>query len=245
MAMTRAEIIERIKFDLGYPTIKIEIDDTAWGAIFSRTLSWFKAKKGLIGCTEVYLVEGVYEYDYPNDANEIVDVIFPTQDTLSMITSLCFFDIIPIYGYSLGGAWYSPGAFRFDSSQYVQLLQALEQRRRVLNSEASWYDECRKIIVTTKSPLVGGRMRILYKKDTIDIPDFFDARDQDMVYRYALATAKMVLGRTLRKYSQYPSAGGMINTDGGDLIADAKEEIAVLEEEIIGSQGNAGGIVTG
>lgn len=243
--MTQDEVIERIKFELGYPTVKLELDDTAWNSIITRALSWFKAKKGLIGCTQVTLLEGITEYDYPVDANEIIEVTFPTQDTLSMITSLCFFDIIPIYGYSLGGAWYSPGAFRFDSSQYVQLLQALEQRRRVLNSEASWYDECRKIIVTTKSPLVGGKMLILYKKITISVTDLFDARDQDMFYRYALATTKTVLGRILRKYSQYPSAGGSINTDGADLIADAKEEFAVLEEEIIGSQGNAGGIVTG
>lgn len=242
--MTRDELIERIKFELGWPTVKVEIDDTAWGAIITRTLSWFKARKGLIGYTKIASISGIMEYDYPTDASEIVDIAFPIRDSLAAITSLCFFDVIPIYGYSLGGAWYTPGAFRFDSSQYVQLMQSLEQRRRVLNSEPGWIDYGDgKIRMTSMAP-ADGEMIVFYKKKNVDIPDFI-GRDEDLVYRYALAIAKLVLGRTLRKYSSYPAANGAINTDGEALMADAKEEIEKLEDEIIGSQGNAGGIVTG
>lgn len=240
--MERAEVKEEILFELGYPTVKVEIDDTAWDAIFSRSLRWFKAKKGIIHCAQIPVTSGIREYDFPPDSYEIVEVILPVRDSSTALFNLCFFDVIPLGNFGVGGVGWHSG-FRFESSSYAQLMQSLEMRRRVFSAEPGWIEQCGKILITMSNP-PDGNMTVLFKADNIDIPDL-KGRDEDLIFRYCLATAKMVLGRLLRKYGVYPAAGGPINTDGAELIADAKEEIEKLEEEIIGSQDNAGGIVVG
>ena len=249
---TREDFINETKMDLGYPTVKVELDDTVWDALFSKTLRWFKAHKGLIATTTIPLVDGTISYDWPAEAYAITDVILPRRSDISDILSLGFFDLVPA-SYVIGGSSL-PSGMRVDVSNYVQLLQSLEMRRRVFSSDPDWFvqDYPEKKIIITVNPTnivysYGGsalHMIVRYKKTTLDIPDLL-GRDEEYAYRYFLAKSKIVLGAIRSKYSTYPTAGGSVTMDGEALKNEGFAEIERLEVELIDSQGNAGGILIG
>lgn len=248
---TRQEIIEEIKFDLGAPTVKVEIDDTVWDVLFRKALRWFKAKKGHIISAPVPLEDGKVEYDWPAGAYAIHDVVLPRRSDIADILSLGFFDIVPA-GYVLGGTQTS-GGMRFDISAYVNLLQNLEMRRRVYTAEPDYFvleHPIKKIVITVRSDVAfslnttPALMIVYYKKDDIDVPDLI-GRDSEIFYKYCLAKSKILLGRIRSKYSAYPSAGGTINMDGESLLSEGNQELQAVEMEIDESQGNTGGIVIG
>ena len=243
--MTRDELIDDIRSDLGEPTVKVELDPVSFDKIINKGLRWFRAKKGLITTAPITLLPGLREYDFPLSAYEIVDVYLPFRSDILDVASLDFFDIIPANSLQVSSSNYGSGgggSFRFDSSGYMQMLQTLNQRRRIFAAEQDWYVLGNKIHVQHKN--LSGTAVVFCKKDNIDVTDF-RGRDEDLFYRYCLAKAKAVLGTIRSKYSTYPAAGGSITTDGEALKAESRDEMAKLDEEIADSQGNAGGIVTG
>lgn len=86
---------------------------------------------------------------------------------------------------------------------------------------------------------VGLGMLIYYKTNVFGVEDLV-GRDEDLIYRFILAQVKKILGRIRSKYKSYPAAGGMIDTDGPELIEEARAELEVLDEEISESQGAMG-----
>ena len=79
-------------------------------------------------------------------------------------------------------------------------------------------------------------MLVFFAKENFDVTEITDARDVDLIYRYVEATAKKIVGRVRSKYKSYPAAGGTIDTDGPDLLEEARVDFEKLEEEIAGSQ---------
>lgn len=256
MPLTRTDLINEIKTDLGHPTVRVDLDDSVYDVIINKSMRWFKAKKGFIKQTSIMLTDGLFEYSYPTDAYAIVDVVVPRRTDMSDILSLGFFDIVPaqfVASNTTFPSMQSAGTMRFDMGAYVQLLQSLEMRRRIFSGEPDWIDQpppIRKILLTNRNP-VGFSIQntqlymiVFYKTETMAIGDFV-GRDEDLFYRYCLARAKLVLGTIRSKFSQYPAAGGAVTMDGDALKTEAYAEIALLEDEITESQGNAGGILQG
>lgn len=225
-----AEMKKDILTELGEPTIKVEIDDTAWPAIIKNAKRWFKAKKGVLDCAVMPVTPGKVEYDFPANACVIIDVILPQRSDINSLVSLGFFDIVPLNSLNIGSV---TSAFNSYSS-YVQILQALETRRRVFSADPGYEILCGKIVLTNacnSSGTIQGQMLIVFKKEDWEVDELKD-RDENLFYRYLMAAAKMVLGRIRSKYSSYPAAGGMIDTDGAELLAEAKEEKELIDEEI-------------
>lgn len=255
MTLTLASITEEIKTDLGYPTVKVELDAAVYSTIVNKAMRWFTGKKGVIAQIPIPLVESIDEYDWPANATTIVEVIIPRRSDISDILTLGFFDIVPastISSNAIPPISQAGGTLRFDVSSYVQLLQNLEIRRRVFSADPDWIEDIarKKIILTNRNPVaysISGSalsMIVRYKINNPSLSDFF-GRDEELFYRYCLAKAKIILGTTRSKYGSYPAAGGPINMDGDALKTEGFAELAVLDDEIIESQGNAGGIVQG
>jgi hypothetical protein len=254
MTLTVASIRDEIKIELGYPTVRVELDDTVFEAIVNKAWRWFKAKKGIIKRTPVQLQEGLTEYPWPSDCDALVDVVVPRRTDISDILSLGFFDIVPAQFVATASTFpsmQSAGTMRFDMSAYVQLLQSLEMRRRVFSGEPDWYEDrtSRKIVLTNRNPVgfsIDGNqlwMVVFYKTNSPTLTDIF-GRDEDLFYRYCLAKSKIILGTIRSKFGSYPAAGGPIAMDGEALKTEGYADLAKLDEEIEGSQGNAGGILT-
>jgi len=234
------ELKKAILSGFGYPTVDVEIDECQWNTIFSDAKRWFRAKKGVLDGTVVSLVEGVTEYDFPDNACNIVDVILPKRSDIQSLLSLGFFDIVPLNSLNLGAI---TSAFNSYSS-YVQILQALETRRRIFGADPSWDVLYNKIHIiggegVCASSLGGQRMLVVFVKEDFDLT-FLKGRDENLIFRYIKNEATRVLGRIRGKYPSYPAAGGEITTDGETLLGDYKEELERLDEEIAESQGPMG-----
>lgn len=147
--MTREEVKKEILSELGYPVVKVELDDTMWDKIFTHALRWFKAKKGLVKYWVMPIAEGQLCYNYPPNAYEVVEVILPQRSDIASLLSLGFFDLIPVTGIGLGLGSGSQASLQNFTSMYVQLLQQLETRRRVFGAEPDWYTQGGKIFLTT------------------------------------------------------------------------------------------------
>jgi hypothetical protein len=241
--MKEAEIKDQILSELGAPVISVEIDPTQWCAIFKRSLRWFKAKKGLISCEIRALNPNQREYDLPANCNQVVDIFLPVGfgDIQSLYSQgILDTNLIPADFFGAGNYGHYGYGFSFSNSSYIQVLQYMETTRRVISAEPNWEVVCDKIIISGSrfnySTMGNSYMLINFKKQDISIDEIVLHRDEDLIYRYSLAIAKMLLGRIRSKYKSYPAAGGMIDTDGPDLIEEAKAEIEKLEEEISDSQ---------
>ena len=240
--MTELEIKNQVLGELGHPTIKVEIDESQWCTIFKKSLRWFKARKGLIGCEIVPLTQGKVYYDFPVNANSISDIYLPiAYGSLQSLFSQGILDtnLFPVN--SLGNGGYGSIGFGVSNSAYLQVLQALESTRRIISAEPAWEIQCGKIVVNNgfcfSSGASGGQyMLVFFAKENFDVTEITDARDVDLIYRYVEATAKKIVGRVRSKYKSYPAAGGTIDTDGPDLLEEARVDFEKLEEEIAGSQ---------
>jgi hypothetical protein len=242
LKMNRFELLSQIKSELGEPVVKVEIDETQWDAIINKSIRWFKARKGVLRTVKIAISAGQSEYDYPADAETIVDVILPNSANHAF-PGMCDLDtnLVPTWVYGTQGN--HTGGGTFDTSAFVLLQQQIESRKRLFNAEPNWYEFYGKIILAAQS-ITSGFAIIIYKKRSVLIEDFI-ARDEDLFYRYTLAISKHVLGQIRSKYPSYPTAGGSISMDGSELISAATAEMTALDEEITGSQGNAGGLVRG
>jgi hypothetical protein len=236
------EFRKEIELELGEPIMSVELDDTQWDAIFARTKRWFKAKKGVLDCATIPLNPGVFEYDFPPNACRIIDVLLPRRSDIQSLLSLGFFDIVPLNALNIGAV---TSAFNSYSS-YVQILQALETRRRIFSADPDWEVLCNKIHVIGGDGVcageMSGQMIVVFKKENWEIDELKD-RDENLFFRYSLATAKYFLGAIRSKYKSYPSADGPIDTDGPELKEEYKQEIELLDEEIAESQMPMGVII--
>lgn len=233
--MTEEEAKEGILSKLGFPVVKVEIDDTQWPHIFRGALRWFRAKKGLISCYMLPIADGIVEYPVPPNSYKIVDVVFPRKEDIGTLFNLCMFDLIPANGMFGGNYGFISSSF----ADYVQALQTIETRKKIFGADPDWIEECGKLIITpytTASFATGYPAVVYYKADNIQFNDL-KGRDEDLIYRYATNEARYVLAKIRGKYKTYPSADGQINTDADDLMTEYREEKEALEMEISDSQG--------
>lgn len=227
---------KEIKVELGEPIVEVELDDTVWPFIVDRSKRWFKAKKGVLGCESMPIVPGKTQYDFPDNACAIIDVILPRRSDIQSLLSLGFFDIVPLNALNIGS---TTSAFN-SYSAYTQILQALETRRRIFSADPDWEVVCGKLHLMGGSGLCAGEgtgyAMIIFKKENWSTEELKD-RDENLFFRYMLGQAKYFLGRIRSKYKSYPAAGGPIDTDGPELLDEAKEDFLLLDEEIAESQG--------
>lgn len=242
------ELICEVKSKLGFPIVKVELDESHWKHVVKNTKRWFMAKKSLVAVkfgkyaqnqdpipfTDIDPVNGVYK---------VLDVYPDTNDSGSRGVDATYFEILP-FGYPIWGSGnHIFGTSAYNRTSYVyQIFMSLEQRRKVYGSDLDFFVE-NDYINGHKLHLTPQRRcrdyAIVYKPAILPIQSL-EGRDAQLFFDWALADAKETLGIIRSKYKDYPSAGGTISTDGPELLDQAKESKERLEEEIAGSQGPLG-----
>lgn len=235
--MKEADIKESILGELGEPTVKVELDESAWSGrrgIFDAAKRWFQARKGALGYG---LQSAAREVVLPAEAESPLDVAFPGGGVggLGCLATLGFFqDIVPADvmtgGLRVANTLMSHG-------DYVQIRQKLEMANRLFGGDREWiWDEARRVLVLP-GRVPSGLMLVIWKKarDAWSIEDLRD-RDEDFIYRRCVIEAKRRLGRIRSKYDSYAAAGGTVQMDGQALLEEAREEEEKLNEEIADSQ---------
>jgi hypothetical protein len=223
---------------LGAPFLKIELCDDHLNDDVEQALRWFVAKKGMVKQALIKVNSGQTEYDLPDEVDTVLDLAFPVSPfDISMIFSpyILLDEKVP---YDVFAAPSSVGLY----SSLTQTLQYVEVAKRILGAEPEWRQQDRRLYLYPK-PKVDAAVIIDFKPCYVYL-DQLNQRDHEIVKRYALARAKMDLGRIRSKYSEYPSAHGSVTLDGERLLEEANSEIEALNEELAAS-GYPMGFVTG
>lgn len=225
--MNEQDIKDEILQELGHPVVKVELDDTAWAFIFKRAKRWYQSKKGVLFTK---LVAAQSSIPVPADAVDVVQVILPSSsESLGCLATYGFFpDLVPADIFGPNGVTGSV----FDASAFVQMLERNEKILRILGADQGYAiaPDGHGVVLTVDSPS-GAVLLVLTKKEWA--VEELHGHDEEIFYRYCYALAKRALGRIRSKYGSYPSAGGTVEMDGGVLLEEAKEEVELLNEEIM------------
>ncbi len=224
--------------ELGAPQLQSILVQEDLDQAIDQAKRWFSAKKGFKKTTMMQVFANITEYELPPDVDIVVDVSTPSRPTdfSRVIDPLGLLDAsIP---YNLFPAPAAGGLF----STYAQALQYIKTGKRITGGEEEWYQNDRTLFVFP-IPKQSGNMQIYYKTNRFTV-DQLSERDHDLVKRFALAWSKRKHAHVESRYGQLPGAQGSITLDGQALLAEAKEEFDILEQEIAQS-GFPMGFLTG
>lgn len=237
---------------LGAPLLKIELTEEHLDDAIMTALHWYAAKKGFVRNYKQQLTPNITQYQLEPYVDVVTDVVFP----------LSVYDLTPMnspwgwawpqenLGMPLGGSvggWAGSGASTLGIvSSYQQVLQYADMARRVFNGELEWRQEDRTLYILpyrqTASSFYPAAI-VFYTSTRFTLLDL-NERDHDLVKRFALAQAKMDLGRIRSKYDSYPTAQGTVNLDGATILEEGKAEVEALNEEL-GESAKPTGFITG
>lgn len=248
----RQQVIEWIQRKLGGGVVILETSPEALDDALDDAVRWYVGYKGIKRLAAVNLVPGVQEYTMPDDCDQVIQVWFPgvQLDIIAAVNPFAFIDVdqLPVAYQSITGV---PGG-QFYSTLH-QVLAHAETARRVVGSEPDWdYRKDQNILQVFPRNIRTGTLVARYASTRLNTYDADDAennpdglkndlkdalryRERDILLRYALAEAKIRLGRVRSKFVDgFPSAGGPKILDGSTLIDEANEEKEKLKEELLG-----------
>lgn len=235
--MDAAALQQWILRRLGAPFWKIELTGDHLDDAVEQARRWFSAKKGVRRQNTMPFYTGIPEYDLPDQVDIVLEVAFPVAP---MDISLVFSPYIlqdEKVPYDVFAAPSAAGIY----SSYTQTMQYIETAKRILNAEADWRQEDRKLLIFPV-PKSSGNLIYDYKSHDFTIEQLHE-RDHDLVKRWALAYCKDLVGRVRTKYGSFSGAQGPTQLDGDRLLQEAAREFEQLEKEISASAYPMGFIV--
>ena len=218
-----------ILYELGWPTIKIEITDLQLNRCIHAAIIQFLNYDDLgLHVEHVAIQEGGW-CDIPKQINKdlIRDVLFQMYGSSSYNFGgdLGLFFTSPAAGENLSIPNYS--MLDFDVTNYYMIKQNLESVRSILSIDRYWEILNDRIkLYPTNIVSRYTQAAIIYGK--LLTPEEFET--EEWIREYATAHAKVILGTVRRKFSNFSYAGGQGSTDGAELIQEGKEEMEKLKE---------------
>lgn len=215
---------------LGAPLLKVELTADHLHDNIEDAKRWFAAKKGWRRFYGFDVVASVSEYPLPKDVDVVLDVVFAYDPLDLSILAYPYWlppenNQIPYSVFNVAGG--SGGLY----SNYTQVMQFIEVAKRTLSAEADWRQENDKLQLFP-NPTRSGKAIVEYNSHQINATIELSERDHGLLKRYALAMAKLDLGRIRSKFDNYPTAQGTTTMDGVALLQEAREDVEKLDEEI-------------
>ena len=254
MAITKTEIRQWVREQLGAPMIKVELTDKQ----IDNNIDYARDRyiKIAIGnaTQEAYITMllsgGVDAYELPSGVTTVVDYIDATSSSMGGNINTLF--TIENYFYSQGmlANLHEP----FNLVGYHIALEFLETLNRYVHSEYQWFhNNFTNQLILTPTPSTsadgGGTMITSYTTAGdpvyIDSPGFVllrvfktiatdeDVYGQQTVKDYTLALCMRTLGLIRRKFASFSSVGNQgLTLDGSELISEAETMLERLEERL-------------
>jgi len=226
--MNEEELGKWILRKLGAPFWKVELTCDQLEDCIEDARRWFAAKKGNQRILITALASGQTEYALPDDVELVIEVADDRRmGAWPNLSSAFGWDQVVV-----GKDW------SFDSSKWfvselVQRMQYLQISERILDAQFEWRQDNRNLLILNPYPQ-SSKIAIIYKSNEV-ILEQLGERDHDLVKRFALMSAKKVVGRVRSKYpGGMTGAGGQgVELDGQVLLEEARTEEEKLQEEIM------------
>lgn len=254
MATTKAQLIEIVKRRLGYPVIKVEINDTQ----ISDHINYARQKyiKWAVGqATQEYyftvpLSASTILYDMPPGLTEVIG--YRTGSLTGGGINTLF--TVENYLYNLGFYGHLEGGMTDSWSlvSYHLARDLLETMGRYTHDEYNYhYHKYTNQLEINPAPPSGGTavqymlVRAYFIENatpwstsSVDLGYSADPQQQDLygegwILDYVTALSKISLGYIRNKFANFASLGNIgISLDGDAMISEGKEEKERLEEEL-------------
>lgn len=239
LELLKKEVFNELGSSLGevspsQPMLNLELSEDQFHFAVKLAKQWFTARKGFVVYRPIPVYYMQNAYKMAPDVMNIQDVIFQAPNDLAAFFTLGFFDLIPYGPQGLGAMNLGLN----DYASFAQILQFIEQRKRVFSVDPQWWFEpqTQLLHITYRLGTVNNFILVQAKLNDFK-PEMLHDKDDWIFGRYVRAKCKEIVGRIRSKYDSLPSAGGSISLDGKDLIAESKEEFEKLDQEIFASQG--------
>jgi hypothetical protein len=255
----KSELVTRIKRRLGYPMIKIEMNDDQINDNINYARTKFIKYAAGQATQEVYftmmLSGGQSLYDMPDGTVEIIGYDCNNSDLGGINTLFTLGNYLYSQGaYGILGPGTQSGGF-YIISYYIfrDFMGTLERYNP--DGYRYRYHRSANLLEIDPAPPIGGSFVlndieydspgfILVRANMIDgsiLPDYAGINSLDnnlyesqWIEDYSTAMTKLTLGLIRRKFANFSALGNQgASMDGGELISEAKEDISALEDSLL------------
>jgi hypothetical protein len=248
--LKKSDLIEKVKRRLGYPTVKIELEDS----VINDHIDYGRAKfqKWAVGQSKqefyftVMLSAGVTTYDLDDIDPGICEVLGYSTQTAGSIHTLFtmenylynqgMYDMLLMRGASWGYTLVSYHIAR----DFIETV-----KRYIVDAYNFTYHRYTNQLEIEPPPPSGGEL-ITEEGVLYDSPGWilvrayrYEGTDEDLysnpwMLDYVSALCKVTLGRIRLKFANFSAVGSNVGLalDGDSLIAEGKEELTTLEQQL-------------
>lgn len=212
---------------LGFPTVRIELTDFQIQTCMEEAISKLEyfAPHWMTQYAVFDTSANINVYELPPAvANGLTDIFYKKAlFTLGATPGSLEYDFAIMF-------FTNTGLFNnYNVNQYMLMQMYLKQINKVLGRGTSWNLINGKYLQIF--PVPSSQDEVILEFRALD-PTTIHPAYKNWIQRYSLAIAKEILGRARSKYQSLPGPGGGTVLDGASLLAESKEEKALLLEEL-------------
>lgn len=255
--MTKSNLIEKVRRRLGYPLVKVELDDSQVSDHIdyarSKYIKWAVGNATHECYFTMMLSAGQFLYDMPSGVTEVIGYSTETTGGINTLFTIENY----LYNQGMFESFFHLGGFSMLS--YHITMDFLETLKKyVVDAYNFKYHPYTNQLEIQPPPPSGGSLTVVSNgvSTVYDSPGWILIRaymvegstvssdwsatsfhqglyDNDWMLDYVTALSKVTLGRIRSKFANFASIGNAgISLDGSDLISEGKEEIERLEEKL-------------
>lgn len=227
-------IKDYILFSLGYPLVRIELEDRHLTlAIIDAITLWYK-KAGTIEYSYRKVIPNGNIVTIPADIRPVTikDVLFQPTLVDSFNRGLIMSGDEDVLGkYVFPQQSFNNLLDNFDMVGYFMFTQRLEDFKKIVGIDRFW-DIMNGQIMLYPAEASFSEVAIVYRA----LPEEIEINSEQWIKEYALAKAKHMLATVRGKMTGFQAAGGNLAGDADTLRSEAKEEMQNLRQELDGLQ---------
>lgn len=235
----RRELINSVRYQLGYPTVEVELTQTQLDTAVQKALETFRQNSSMAYKRGFYFLDikpQQQHYQLTNRTigyHKIVNISSAHRFTSAFLSTAHGGGV---YGQVVLQHLYNMGTYDLTSyhliSQYVEQLEHLFATRLVY----SW-DENSRLLSFFQSFTRNERVLLDCSTERTEQDLLTDRYIKSWLEKFALAESMMMLAQIRGKYASLPGAGGGISLNASDLMATAEnyktDLMAQLEDYVV------------
>jgi hypothetical protein len=232
----RKQLQNEIRYELGYPTVDVELTEEQLDYAVTRALEELRSKSS-VGYKRGFFfmhippeTQRFYLTNKVQGMNKIVEVMGVYRLTSAFLSSA---HGAGVYGQIILQHLYNMGTFDLLSyhiiSEYVSLMERLFAARITF----TWNEQTRELFIMHRFPFAETMVAIEAAVERSEQEMISDRYIRPWIRRYAAAVARIMLAETRGKYSSLPGANGSLQLNATDLrqAAQAEMQACILEIE--------------
>ena len=231
----RFKLMNEIRFELGYPTIDVELTQDQLDFCVSRAIEELRGKSGICyrhGFFFMRIQAETQRYLMTNKVsgmNKIVNIQGVYRLTSAFLSSA---HGAGVYGQIVLQQLYNMGTFDLLSyhiiADYVKLMEILFAARVAY----TWDEHSRELWLHHRFPFSERMVLIECSTERVEQEIIVDRWCRSWIRRYAAATGREILAEIRGKFSTLPGAGGGVTLNAADLRTAATEMKIKLYQEV-------------